>query len=587
MIGCRELLKDEEYRTMSVCADTIITNAVIYTVEPSRPRAEALAIKDGTILAVGSTAGMEAYRSHDTEVWDMGGRFVLPGFVDAHMHPAQSAVNRMYGAVLSDIKGKEGYLTRIRDFAGAHRDWPVIEGRGFYRADFDQMGPRREWLDEIDNTRPILVTSVDGHSMWVNTAALTMAGITKDTPDPENGVIQRDEQGVPTGLLQESAMALMDPLKTRYTKEQYKEAILELQQYLHSRGITYVFDAMVPTDNPDYYMAYQELAESGELSLRIRGAWHIYPGMAGGPDENIEKAMELSKGFSSPYFQINAFKFFADQVVEEETAYLSAPYSHRDDGWRGIREWPVESLKRLFQAIDGAGYQIHIHAIGDGAVHDALDAIEYAQERNGKRDARHALAHIQCVGESDRDRMARLNAAAVAAPYWMVVDDYFWEFNVPYLGMDRVRDTYPYKSLIDRGVHVAVHSDFSVTEPDYPALFYTAMKRTLPPDIFVKYHGESGAMRGTDPGAPLDERVYGPLPPASEGVSLAEAIRSATYEGAWALKMDADAGTIAPGKRADFAVFDEDFFGMDPEDFHHNPVVMTVAGGKVVYDGGK
>lgn len=565
-------------------ADTILTNAVIYTVDPSSPRAESTALKDGKILAVGSAGEMEAYRAHDTEVWDMGGRFVLPGLVDAHMHSAKSSVNRVYAANLSDTNGKENYIARIRAFAASHGELPVIEAHGFYRADFGKTGPRREWLDAIDSTRPILVTSVDGHSMWVNTAALTMAGVDKDIPDPENGVIQLDQKGLPTGLLQEAAMSLMDSLKMYYTREQYKDAILWLQKYLHGRGITHIFDAMVPLDNPDYYMAYQELAEAGKLTLRIRGAWHIYPGMAGELEENIEKAMALSRGITTPYFQINAFKFFADQVVEEETAYLSAPYSHRDDGWRGIREWPVETLKHLFQKIDAAGYQLHVHAIGDGAVHDALDAIEYAQGQNGKRDARHALAHIQCVGESDRDRMARLGVVAVAAPYWMVVDDYFWQFNVPYLGMERVRDTYPYQSLIDKGVHVAVHSDFSVTEPDCPALFYTAMKRTLPPDIFAKYHGDRGVTRGTDPDAPLDAHVYGPLPPQREGVTLAEAIRSATYEGAWALHMDAGAGGIVPGKRADFAVFDGDFFGMDPEDFHNNPVVMTIAGGKVVYD---
>jgi len=565
-------------------ADTILTNAVIYTVDPTCPRAEAAAIKDGKILAVGRAGEMEAYRASDTEIWDMGGRFVLPGLIDAHMHPAKSAVNRVYAATLSDTSGKENYIARVRDFAEAHRELPVIEAHGFYRADFDTLGPRREWLDEIDSTRPILVTSVDVHSMWVNTAALAKAGITADTPDPVNGVIQRDREGRPTGLLQEAAMKLMEPVKTKYTRAQYRDALLWLQGYLHSRGITQVFDAMIPVDNPDYYMAYQELAEAGKLTLRVRGAWHIHPGMAGEPETNIEGAMELSQGFTTPYFQVNAFKFFADQVVEEETAYLSAPYSHRDDGWRGIREWPAERLKQLFEKIDRAGYQIHVHAIGDGAVHDALDAIEYARERNGSRDARHALAHIQCVGERDRDRMARLNVAAVAAPYWMVVDDYFWRFNVPYLGPDRVRDTYPYKSLVERGIHVAVHSDFSVTEPDFPALVYTSIKRALPPDVFAGYHGARGVTRGTDPDAPLDENVYGPLPPKEERVSLAEAIRSATCEGAWAMGTDADAGTIEPGKRADLAVFDRDFFGMDPEEFHHNPVVMTVAEGKIVYD---
>ncbi len=570
-------------------ADILITNAVVQTVDAAGTVAEAVAIADDKIIYVGDAAGAEAYTDDDTKVIDMKGGTVMPGMVDSHMHPAMSAAAYLYEISLHTVTADvDSYLEVIDTFVKENPDLEVYAGAGFSRSVFDTVGPRKEMLDAISSDKPIILTSVDGHSLWANSKALELAGITKDTKDPEGGVIQHDPKtGEPSGLLQEAAKDLVADLQPEYTKQQYKDAILWLQEWFNSVGLTTIFDAMIPIDNPNYYEAYQELAEDGLLTLRVRGAWHMYPEMGEENYEaNIDKAIELSEGFDTPYFQVNAFKFFSDQVIEEETGYLSEPYLNRDDDWKGIKVWDDEVMADLFTKIDKAGFQIHVHQIGDAAATYTLDALEKAVAANGERDSRHTFAHVQMLSDADADRMAALKMNAVIAPYWMTMDDYYWEIYYPILGKERVNDMYPAKSLIDRGINTAVHSDFFVTEPDAGWLFYSAMTRTVPQKIIDLWYGDEaeGIVRTADINYPITEGVNGPLPPYDERLSLDEIIKASTYGGAYANFMDQETGSIEVGKSADLIAFPDNLHKLDTEAISETSPVLTIFDGKIVFE---
>ena len=570
-------------------ADILITNATVQTVDANGTVAEAVAIADEKIIYVGDAAGAEAYVDDDTKVIDMKGGTVMPGMVDSHMHPAMSAAAYLYEISLHTVTADvDSYLEVIDTFVKENPDLEVYSGAGFMRSVFDTVGPRKEMLDSISPDKPIILTSVDGHSLWANSKALEMAGITKDTKNPEGGVIQHDPKtGEPSGLLQESAKDLVADLQPEYTKQQYKDAILWLQDWFNSVGLTTIFDAMVPIDNPNYYEAYQELAEEGQLTIRIRGAWFMSPEMGEENYEaNIDKAIELSEGFNTPYFQVNAFKFFSDQVIEEETGYLSAPYLNRDDNWQGIKVWDDEVMADLFTKIDKAGFQIHVHQIGDAAATYTLDALEKAVAANGERDSRHTFAHVQMLSDADADRMATMKMNAVIAPYWMNMDDYYWELYYPMLGKERVNDMYPAKSLVDKGINTAVHSDFFVTEPDAGWLFYSAMTRTVPQKIIDMGYGDAAKdiVRTTDINYPITEGVNGPLPPFDERLSLDEIIKASTFAGAYANFMDQETGSIEVGKNADIIAFPDNLHKLDIEAISEIAPVLTIFDGKVVFD---
>ncbi|MEG0156933.1 MAG: amidohydrolase family protein, partial [Anaerovoracaceae bacterium] len=324
----------------------LIKNANIYTVDEKGTVAEAMVAKGNEIVYVGDEKGAEEFTTKKMEVVDAKGGTVMPGVVDSHMHPAKSATAYLFEIGLADLVGEEAYVKEIKKFIEENPEAEAYVGSGYMRSAWDDVGPRKEVLDKLCSDKPMIITSVDGHSVWVNSFALEKAGVTKDTADPEGGVIKRDPvTGEPSGLLQESAMALVEDQKPIYTKEQYKEGILWLQEWFNQVGLTTMFDAMIPIDNEDYYMAYQELASEGKLTMRIRGAWHMSPEMAkdmAGYEAMVDKAVEQSKKFDTAYFQVNTFKFFADQVIEEESGYLSQPYSNRTDGWTGIKVWDDE-----------------------------------------------------------------------------------------------------------------------------------------------------------------------------------------------------------------------------------------------------
>jgi predicted amidohydrolase YtcJ len=553
MNGC--VIKTEE-ASVDEIADTVLTNGKIYTVNKEKKWAEAVAIKNGTIIYVGLMEKIDTYIGKKTEVIDLEGKFAMPSFVDSHMHPAANAYSTLFTASLADVYSHEEYIAKIREFAEANPDKTGIMGSGFERSLYDTIGPRKEWLDEIDSTRPIAIISGDIHSMWVNSKTLEMLGITKDTPDPAGGVIQRDPiTGEPTGLLQE--YAAFNPaweLMPLPTLEEYKTSLLWLQKWLNAKGITTVHDAWGEADNPDYYEAYSELAEEGKLTVRYRASTYIDPDLD--YMSEIENGIKLAKIYNHPHFKAQSFKFLTDSVLEEETALLIEPYTHRPD-YYGSKLWTDEDLEAAFVKVDKAGYQIHVHVIGDGATKYTVDTFGKVQETNGLRDSRHSLAHIQLARPEEVIKMSELGIIAHMSPYWMITDEHYDKFYLPYLGEERANNTYPHKSLFNTGVKVTLASDWPTSEPNPIIGLYNGMKRS----------SVGGAQ----------------LAPASECVTLEEMLSAGTINGAYANFLENEVGSIEVGKKADIIVLSKNLFEIDPEKIPNVEVKMTFFEGKKVY----
>lgn len=569
-------------------SNLVLKNGAVYTVDNQRSWAQSIAIANERIVFVGSDQEVGAYIGADTVVIDLQGKMVLPAFVDSHMHPAHSAHLYQYQLSLFDVGDKEpiqAYLKAIEEFTRSNPDAPWVTGGGYSRSAFDETGPRKEWLDEIDSERPIAITSKDGHSMWVNSKAMEVAQITRNTPKPEEGVIKQDPHtGEPSGLLQEpGAMNLVGRHIPDPPKERIKESLLWLQGWLNAKGITTAHEAMLGIDEDYVFEAYDELAREGKLTVRYRASWSMSP--ESDVSTQVEQGQALAKKFTHPHFKAHSFKFFSDHVIEEETGYLLEPYAHRDDDWYGIKVWDDDVMREAFARIDASGYQIHVHVIGDAAARYTLDALESLREVNGVRDSRHSFAHLQLASTEDIQRIGELDLSVHTSPYWMNVDDYFWKLNLPYLGRERAfNQQYPLNSLFDAGANVTVASDFWVTEPEPMAAIYCGVTRLIPQTVFNRDYGANPSYRRVpEPDAELNPGDLGVLPPLEERTSLENMIVASTLNGAYANFLDEEIGSIDVGKLADLVVLDRNLFDLDVEQIPEARVVMTFFEGQQVY----
>jgi len=537
-------------------ADLVLRNGIIYTVDQKRSVAEAMAIRDGQIEYVGTDNGSARYIGRSTRVIDLGRRMVLPGFVDSHCHPT-SAYKYFFELTLNGLRTIPEYEKAIRDFAARHPDATFVRGRGWSNTLFAKTGPDRKLLDEIIPSIPVSLSSEDGHSKWVNSKTLELAGITRSTADPEGGVIERDPAtGEPTGTLREAAADLIAEVFPGYTVEELTKGLEAYQSMALAFGITTAHDASVDVPGNEV-LAYRALQAEGRLRMRFRASVFVDPAKG---SAQIQPLLEERNRNSGPLFQTNSAKIFLDGVVEGSTAYLKENYKHLP-GSRGKMLCTQDELNTICAELQKDGIQIHVHAIGDGATSAALDAIAFAEHKNGKRDARHLITHLQLVDPEDVARFKLLGVVAVPQPYWFMKDDYYYNLQVPYLGQKRADTEYPMESFFRSGVAVASSSDYPVTIPCNPLVgIQTGIRRSKP--------------ETADP-----REVLWP----EERASLEEMITSFTINGAYANFVESQTGSLEVGKSADLVVVDRDLFSIPATDIQKAKVVLTLFGGKEAF----
>lgn len=530
-------------------ADLVLRGAAVYTVDPARSWARAVAVRGGRIVYVGSEEGAERWIGPATRVLELDGGMVLPGFQDAHVHPVSSGVE-LGQCDLSGLQDRGRLLDRVRACAAEQTgEWLV--GAGWQLPVFPGASPGREILDEIAPGRPVYLAAADGHSAWVSSRALELAGIDSGTPDPPGGRIERRPDGSPAGTLRESAMALVAKLVPAPSLDERVAGLLRAQEMFLAHGVTAVQEASAGLADLE---AYQEAARRGVLRLTVVAALDV------DLDRGVEQAGELAtlaRRFAGPRLSPTAAKIFLDGVIEARTAAMLEPYDDRP-GDRGELNLPPEKLDPLVAALARAGFDVHVHAIGDRAVRAALDAFERARGAVETR-PRHQIAHLEVIDPADVPRFRRLGAVAVFQPLWAFADSYIVDLTWPGLGTERSRWIYPLASVHRAGGPLAFGSDWSVSSLDPLDGIEVAITRRDP---------DGGGRPAMQP----DERL-----------DLPTALAAYTAGAAWANRLDGTTGSIEVGKAADLVVLEDDLFALPPEEISEARVLMTILGGEVVY----
>ncbi|MFI6248930.1 amidohydrolase [Streptomyces sp. NPDC051016] len=537
-------------------ADLLFTGGPVLT--PEGRTATAVAVTGERITAVGSAEDLRELAGPRTEVVDLAGRLLLPGFQDAHVHPVPAGLE-LTQCDLSALRTAEETVAAVRAYAEAHPEREWILGGGWSMEAFAGGTPTKELLDSAVPDRPVYLPNRDHHGAWVNSRALELAGIGRDTPDPADGRIERDASGVPSGTLQEGAMRLVGRLAPAAGPADRLAALLHAQRHLHSLGITAWQDALVGEflgmDNPAE--AYLAAARDGSLTARVVGAlwWDRERGA-----EQISELVEMRDAFSHGRFRAGTVKLMLDGVAENGTAALLDPYLDKcgcATGNRGKSFIDSGQLPKYVTELDALGFQCHFHALGDRAVRDALDAVEAARTANGMSDTRPHLAHLQVVHPADVPRFARLGATANIQALWAAHEPQMDELTIPFLGSERAGWQYPFGSLLRSGARLAAGSDWPVSSPDPLQGIHVAVNRV-------------------EPGG--DAPVFLP----GERLALADAVTAYTAGSAYVNHLD-DTGRVAVGALADLVVLDRDPFAGDPEGIADTRVAHTYAGGARVY----
>ena len=537
----------------SNAADTIILNARIYTVNPQQPSAEALAISGEKILAVGTKNEIEKYRGASTRIIDAQGHLVLPGFVDCHIHFMDGSMG-LTRVDLNDAKTITEIQKRVKDYAESHAQEPWITGMGWTYPTFGPSAlPDKKILDDVVPTRPVYLVAFDGHSSWANSKALQMAGITRETPDPPNGKIVRDEKGEATGALKESAGDLVARVMPKPTRE---ERLAALRLGIHEAnkfGLSRVHSA---GQDFEWLDLYDELRRNGQLTLRFYIAYFLDPPELT-PDA-IEKIEQARRTYHDDWISGGVVKTMLDGVVEAHTAAMLAPYSD-DPSQTGKLFWDPAKYTQAVAELDRRGLQIFTHAIGDKAVRLALDAYQNATETNHTNDARPRIEHIETISAQDVPRFGKQGVIASFQPLHAYPDDdtlNIWARNV---GPERAQRAWVWHSIETTGGRLAFGSDWPVvTLNPWPGVQNALTRQTTdgnPPGGFVP----------------------------SERISLEDTITAYTLGAAFAGRREKTEGSLEPGKLADLIVLSQDLFKVKPSEIAKTEVLLTIVGGKVVY----
>jgi len=534
-------------RPVRLAADLVITNASIWTGDALRPDANAVAVIGDRIVDVGSSREIDRWRGAATTVIDAEGRRVLPGFNDAHVHLIDGGT-ALDNVNLKDAATPAEFTRRIAERAKTKPGEWVLGGEWDDQRWTPAELPTRQLIDDVTNATPVFVTRYDGHMALANATALGRAGITESTPDPPGGVIVRDANGYPTGVLKDAAMESVARVIPKMTPDQRLAVVKRALRYAASVGVTSLQDM-----NPSYddIGVYAELANRNELTARIYAA----PLELGWYDQ---AKLGVHRSFGSSWLRIGAVKGYADGSLGSTTAYFFQPYTDAPQtrGLLSDEMQPIDDMRVRLMAADHAGLQLCMHAIGDAGISATLDLYGDVIRANGGRDRRLRIEHAQHIAPKDFDRFAAMNVIASVQPYHAIDDGRWAERRI---GPERIKTTYAFRTLIDKGVRLALGTDWTVAPLNPMLTLYAATMRAT--------------LDGKHPEGWVPEQK----------ISIVEAVRAYTSGSAFAEFQDTVKGTIVRGKVADLVVLSDDVFSIPAARLKDVQVLTTIAGGKVVH----
>jgi len=540
-------------------ADHVFVNARLYTVDDDKTWAEAIAIRGDEIIFVGDDAGAEKLVGPETVRHDVARKMMLPGFIDSHMHPITGGA---YATSLSlDTFGSiDDWIAAIDDYAEANPDSPLIFGYGFLASTFGPIGPTRQQIDAVVGDRPVLIMDEGFHGAWANSTAMEMLSITRDTIDPVPGFsyYKRDESGDATGyLLEGTAGGAMVSLNA-ITDQIVIDGTALVFEIMNQYGVTSAFDAGALGYGDVLHEILQQVSSSGDMTVRIIGA-----SRPSGPEEldtAIETALHWRDTIRGENYHYRMLKLMDDGTVEGRTAAMFEDYQG-EPGNSGETVFTQDELSTTVVAAAAENLDVHIHALGERAVHEALNAIEASRAAHPESETRYAICHIQVILDQDLSRFAELDVIAQSTPLWAAYDTYGEQF----VSEDQFNRFWRFKSLADLGVKLTFGSDF-------PASGAGAL------GMSPIFNIEIGHTR-QDPGNP-DSPVQ---PRKSERLDIDTLIRGYTINAAYQLHMEDEIGSIEVGKKADVIVLSENLFETDAYEISKINVELTMQGGKVVY----
>ena len=541
-------------------AEAVYLNGLIYTVDPDNPRAEAVAIRDGEFVAVGTDEDIHAFVGDETEVVDLGGQMVLPGLYDSHIHPVDGMLQERYNCNFPFTGTLEDAAVAVAACAGANPDRTWISGGQWNAGVLDTTIPTKEMLDAVVPDRPVYLADATYHHAWVNSRALELAGITIETPDPPGGTIVRDEvTGEAVGTLLETATRLVSSRIPPYSEDEYIAAALAIQARMNGFGFTAMKSAHTSIEHLE---TYKRLDDEGRLTIRV-GTHLSYVDPAAAPDriELLDATIGERRRYGSDLIRTDFIKFVLDGVPPSHTAAYIEPYLNRPD-FHGEVLVPQDTLDALSTRFDAMGLTIKYHAAGDRAARVAINAIEAARRENGASGLKHEIGHASLIHPDDIPRLAELGGVAEVSPILWYPSPFILRAHYNALGEERAERLWPVSDYVDAGVLTVAGSDWpaAVASPNpWPAI-----------EALVTRENPYGEMPGTKRGA-------------AYAVPLETAIRMYTLNGAIAMGIGDTAGSIEAGKTADMIVLDRNIFEIPPADIDGTEVTLTLLEGKAVY----
>jgi len=555
--ACSESRTQNELNVEVVPADRVFVNAAVYTVDIGHPWAEAVATKDGRIVFVGSDNEARLFVGESTEVIDLHGQMMLPGFHDSHIHILIGVMADEECSLLRIETAQEvaEELKTCKALNGLGDDsWIVGGGWGEWL--WAEANPQKGLLDILFPDRPVYLESSFGHAAWVNSKAMALVGIDDDTPNPPAGIIERDaESGEASGTLRDSAMLLVKSKLPKMTLEQRIRRVRKGVQLAHSFGITSVIEPGV-----DDYLLQPILAleTAGELDLRVLASLSPINWQPGVFDDGVYAFLQQREQWRRPNIDVDSVKIYMDGVIEYGTSPLLEPYADADYG-TGEYFYEQQQVDEYLTRFDAMGLQVHVHAIGDAAIRRALNGFEAMRNANGVSDNRHHIVHLQLIHENDIPRFGELGVTATFQSLWAYPDPAAIELDIPMLGRERTWQMYPIASVQQSGGRIAGGSDYFVTDLNPLQAIEVAVTRQDP------YEND------------------GPVLNEGERVDLKTMIEAYTINGAYLMKLENEQGSIETGKRADLVVIDRNLFEIPPYEINEASVTMTIFDGQTVF----